>query len=73
MFHGPPLPSPPRAFSLIGCRSPQDPATDTGTGSIARMKKHSIESLFSDQSPRPELLRFVHASAQPFELRNIGS
>ena len=61
----------PQGVSLTGYRSPQDHATDTGTGSITKMKSCSIKSLFSYQSPSQNCRWFVHARAQRLELRNM--
>ena len=54
-FVAPPITLPPRAAASSVTEVPQDHATDTGTGSIAKIKSCSIRLLFSNQSPQPEL------------------
>ena len=52
---------PPQEVSHHRLTKSQDHTTER-IGTLPRIKKRSIESLFSYQSPRPELSRFIHAS-----------
>ena len=72
MFRGaPPLPSP-KGGSLTGYRSPQDHATDTRTGSIAKIKSCSIRSLFLISLPSQIWRWFVQTHVQRLESGNMN-